>query len=182
MLLGGPFKEVAPDLYFIIDTLNIKKGARILDIGTGDGKMAITLALNGLRIVTGEPKDDGSIYANRNWHQNAVKVNVDNLIEFKFFSVENLLFNDNYFDYIFSYGSFHHFNKKKEALKEILRIAKQRAKVVIIEPNETMMRKIQKKHPDHPDADDPRDYLNNIPVRVKLKELNTVNAYLIQKL
>jgi len=179
--LGGVFEIVAQDLTDIIKSLEIKPSSKILDIGTGDGKMAIIIALNGFNVITGEPRDDESKYAQRNWQQNARKVGVEHLIEFKHFKVETLPFEEESFDYIISYGGFHHFSNKEEALKEMLRVIKSHGKIAILEPNTRMIKKIQQKHPDHPEAEDPRKYLKDRNRNPILKKFKKVDAYIIQK-
>ena len=62
-VLGKEFAFTADFVNEIIQNLNLPKNARILDIGTGMGNMAIMLALNGYKVLTGEPETDDSIYA-----------------------------------------------------------------------------------------------------------------------
>ena len=90
------------------------------------GSLAITLALNGYKVLTGEPGNDGSIYANQNWHENAKKVNVDHLIQFKAFDAEDIPYADSSFDAIFSLGTFHHIEEAKriKVLQEFIRTTK----------------------------------------------------------
>ena len=54
-------KEWSHDIELIggaIDKLALEKHARILDVGTGFGIMAISLAVDGFDVLTGEPKEE----------------------------------------------------------------------------------------------------------------------------
>ena len=64
---GKRFSIPAIDSNAVIQEVNVPKSAKILDVGTGMGIMAITLALNGYNVLTGEPSDDDSIYAKQYW-------------------------------------------------------------------------------------------------------------------
>ena len=37
-------------------------------VGTGKGNVAVSLALHGYRVLTGEPEEDDSEYAKQEWH------------------------------------------------------------------------------------------------------------------
>ncbi|MFW9873489.1 MAG: rRNA adenine N-6-methyltransferase family protein, partial [Candidatus Thorarchaeota archaeon] len=54
--LGERFSRDADFLNSVVIKLNISKTSKVLDIGTGWGTMAITLALHGYRVITGEPE------------------------------------------------------------------------------------------------------------------------------
>ncbi len=179
--IGGKFQLIADNLNSIVEQLEIEEEAKILDIGTGDGKMFLTLSLNGHRVITGEPKDDNSKYAKQDWYQNAIKAEVEHFISFKFFRVEDLPFEDAHFDYIFTYGSFHHFNDKIKALQEMARVIKKEGKIVIIEPNSQMAQRIQKEHPEHPNMENPKNYTKGLGLIVNVSRYRLVDAYIIEK-
>jgi len=73
--------------------------------------------------LTGEPADDESIYAKHPWRENAEKVGVDHLIEFKSFDASDMPFEENTFDAIFFLGTFHHVAEdcRVKVLQECLR-------------------------------------------------------------
>ncbi|MBD3254944.1 MAG: methyltransferase domain-containing protein [Candidatus Lokiarchaeota archaeon] len=181
-LIGGPFELIADSLSEIVNDLDIDKTAKVLDLGTGRGMMAIILALNEYHVLTGEPKEDKTMYAKKDWYGNAQKAEVANLISFKHFEVEKLPFENESFDAIFTYGSFHHFRDKKIALKESLRVLKHDGILCIIEPGPEMIKNIQKRVGNHPDVEDPRNYLDDLSVRIeKIKDSQLIDAYRIVK-
>ncbi|MFX1298418.1 MAG: class I SAM-dependent methyltransferase [Promethearchaeota archaeon] len=165
-----------------VKKLKLKKDARILDIGTGAGVMAIVLALNNHKIITGEPETDNSKYAKQDWQTNAKKVNVDHLITFKSFNAEEMPFENKSFDAIFIYGSLHHIDNKVSTLKECIRILKLNGILCIIEPTRKGIELIQKINPSHPDAVDPREYAQNFPLSVEVKKNPMVNAFIFKEI
>ncbi len=166
-VLGDKFSFSAVDTNRVIQELNIPKTAKVLDVGTGIGSLAITLALNGYKVLTGEPSDDESEYANQNWQENAKKVAVDHLIEFNPFDAVDIPYEDGSFDAVFCLGSFHHINEpdRAKAMQEFIRVAKSDATICFFEPNQKTLGMIRKTDPSHPEAADPNDYLQGRPSR-----------------
>ena len=167
----------------IIQELKLPKDAKILDVGTGLGNLAITLALNGYRVITGEPDTDNSEYAKKDWRANAEKVAVEHLINFRPFEAQSLPFEENTFDAVFFLGSLHHIEEqnRREALKECMRTSKSNAVICIFEPNPVGMEFIKAKMPSHPEPADPRDYAAGLNVSTIRKEGPFFDAFIIYK-
>ena len=175
-LLDEEFSYNADFISGIIESLNMDKNAKILDIGTGRGVMAINLALHGYNVITGEPKEDNWA----DWRTAAKKVNVEELIEFTPLRAENLPFEDSIFDYIFLYVSFHHISYKYKTLKECVRVIKKQGLIVILELTPEGVKEVRKRYPSHIDAVDPRDYVGNLPLSIQLIESPAINAYIFK--
>jgi len=181
-------KKLGPQFGFLFDfinstvlDLNLDKDAKILDVGTGEGRMAIILALNNFKVITGEPKGDDSEYAKKDWLVKAKKVNVDHLITFKYFEAEKLPFEANYFDAIFTMGSLHHINNKASAFDEFIRTLKPDGVLGIFEPSPKGVKMMKQRSPSHPDAVDPRIYAQKYPLSMEIKESPMFNAFIFIK-
>ena len=182
-LIGGRFGFVATDANEVVRKLKLPGNSKILDVGTGMGYMAITLALNGYEVLTGEPSTDGSIYAKKDWVANAKKVNVDHLIKFQPLDARDMPFESDFFDAIFCLGTFHHIDKpaRPNVLKEFIRVTKSKAVICFLEPNQQTIHEIREIDPSHPDAADPTDYLLDINGPFRKLEGVHFDAYVIQK-
>ena len=181
-LLGNEFAFIFNEVNPVLQDLALEKTAKILDIGTGVGWMAITLALNNYKVITGEPDNDESEYAKQDWLEPAKKVKVDHMITFKFFNAEDLPFEDDSFDAIFILGSLHHIGNKKATLNECVRILKLNGVICIFEPNDDLMQIIRaNRYSSHPDAVDPRNYTKTLPLLLELVKRPYYDTYIYRK-
>jgi len=181
-ILGNEFAHIFNDINPVISDLKLEKSAKILDIGTGSGRMAITLALNHYKVITGEPENDESEYAKQDWLESARKVKVDHMITYIPFNAEDMTFEDASFDAIFILGALHHINDKEATFKECFRILRLNGIVCVFEPNRNGIKIIrEKKFPTHPDAVDPRTYLENQCFLSELIKLPFYDAYILRK-
>ncbi len=176
-ILGEEISRNAAFIGEVIETLNLKKNAKILDIGTGRGTMAILLALKGYHVITGEPEGDDWA----DWRTSARKVGVEDLIKFRYLNAEELTVLNAEFDAIFVYVSFHHINDKISALKEFFRVAKQDGIIVIFELTPDGIKEVRKAFPSHAEAVDPRAYSKNLPLTLEIVEHGNINAYIYKK-
>lgn len=106
------------------------KGGRVLDIGTGSGRLAIALAktrgshfeIIGLDISPNMLQKAG---------ENARQAGVADKIKFVLANADSLPFPDGYFDLVISYASLHHWLRPALVFKEVWRVVKRGGAVII---------------------------------------------------
>jgi ubiquinone/menaquinone biosynthesis C-methylase UbiE len=172
--LGEKFSRDADFLDSVVGGINLAENSKILDIGTGWGFMAITLALHGYYVITGEPEN--AKWAD--WKSRAKIANVEDKITFKPFYAENLPFEDSTFDAVFLYTSLHHINNKAHAVAEILRAMKYDGYLIIIELTKKGVEAIRQRNIYHPDAINPRDFTKGFNLKEKILQSKYLNAYI----
>jgi len=181
-LLGREFSFIFDNTNPVVQELELDKNAKILDVGTGEGRMVITLALNGYKVLTGELESDESEYAKKDWLESAKKAEVDHLITYTPFNAEKMPFEDNSFDAIFISGALHHIEDEQTAFNESVRVLKSNGIICIFEPNPRALAFVREnKFPEHPDASDPRNYNKESKLLVEIKKTSFYDAYIFQK-
>ncbi|MBK7930808.1 MAG: class I SAM-dependent methyltransferase [Bryobacterales bacterium] len=182
-LLGPRFEVVAGDTAKALEALALAPGARVLDVGTGSGHNAIVLAALGFDVVTGEPADDRSMYAGREWSENARKAGVRERIRFEPFDASAMPFESEAFDAVFLFGMLHHAPEERRpaVMSEALRVVKQAGAVVVCEPGAEVLKMVRVDDPGHPEAANPADYLVAEQVREQRLQGKWMEIYLFRK-
>nr|WP_320013197.1 class I SAM-dependent methyltransferase [uncultured Desulfobulbus sp.] len=159
-IMGPIFTAVAGDVSLALATLELKPGANILDVGTGAAQCALSLALEGFSVVTGEPANDTSIYAGKDWYDKAKRLGVAERIHFQPFAADDMPFSKQSFDAVFFFGVLHHIDEalRQNVFHEAFRVSKPGGSVVFFEPKAQTLELVRKNDPDHPDAADPEAY------------------------
>jgi SAM-dependent methyltransferase len=176
----------------VINYLNLEKSSKILDIGTGFGIMAISLAVAGYDVLTGEPKEKDEWqehYEEHNWENyvdwrnSAKSFGVANKIQFKHFNAELLPFSEELFDAVFLYDALQHIVDRAKALQESLRVMKSNGIVCVIEVNDYGI-KYYKEHEAYFDTEkvDPRDYIKRDDIAIEVIPGDFSDAYILRKI
>jgi ubiquinone/menaquinone biosynthesis C-methylase UbiE len=124
---------------FIITKAKLSK-AKILEVGTGKGHMAIALAKKGFKLTSIDLDRKAQSIAKAGLK--AIKL--DKLVTLKIMNAERLQYKDDSFDYVISVNFIHHAKNPVRCLNEMIRLAKD--KLVIVDINKRGERIMQKVH------------------------------------
>lgn len=116
----------------LLKASKLKKG-RVLDIGLGEcGCMSLFLAKKGFDVVG----IDNSTKAIHNSREEAEKAKLKGTLEVMLCNAENLVFNNDEFDAVFSYHSMHHVENAETVIGEMFRVCKSGGFVLIADLHE----------------------------------------------
>jgi ubiquinone/menaquinone biosynthesis C-methylase UbiE len=116
------------DEIYLIETLNLD-GKKILELGCGKAAMTKKIASNGSN------REIVACEVDEIQHKKNLELDIDN-ITFKLCGAQEIPEEDNSFDFVFMFKSFHHVPQElmNKALKEIKRVLKPNGLVYISEP------------------------------------------------
>ncbi len=186
-------EEWTHDIQLIDETityLDLSKDSKILDIGTGFGVMAISLALAGYNVLTGEPEDkdewleyheehDWGSYID--WRESAKSFGVAHKIKYQHFNADHLPFSPDSFDAVFLYDALQHMKNRQQALKECIRVTKSNGIVCVIEVNDYGNEYYIKNEGWDIEKVDPRDILKGSDIAIEVIPGKFSNAYILKK-
>ncbi|MDD5634750.1 MAG: class I SAM-dependent methyltransferase [Candidatus Omnitrophica bacterium] len=138
------FKKCGYDIIrereFAFKKAGFKKGKSVLEIGTGMGYMALTLARKGFKVITID--SDGRI---QRFAKAILKYyHVEKIVRFRSMNAERLEFKDGAFDYVLAVNFLHHAKDPVRCLGEMARVAKE--KVLIVDMNKRGAHILEKVH------------------------------------
>lgn len=139
------FEDEEEKIQEIIAKADLPKGGIILDIGTGMGWMAASLAKSGYNVITIEDSPEFQIEAKKL----ARKLGVEENIEFKAGSLASLSFDNESFDGVVSYLTMHHIADIESAIEKMVELCKKGGKILIVELTMAGMEIVSKYHTDH---------------------------------
>ena len=193
--------EWAHDVEFValaIHHLKLNNRSKVLDVGTGQGIMAVSLALNGYNVITGEPEEGSTAHEHfehekgehlqehhefnfTDWREAAKVAGVEDKIRFQHLNAENLQFQSESFDAVFLYDALQHINDRASAINECIRITRQEGLVCVIETNDDGIKYIKETEGFDIDKVDPREMPLNEDVSTEVLEGQYSNAYILRK-
>jgi ubiquinone/menaquinone biosynthesis C-methylase UbiE len=106
------------------------RGGKVLDLGTGSGRLAVELAKArgcNFKIVGLDISESMLNRARKNAHE----ARVEDKVEFVLASGEEIPFHDKSFDLVISYASLHHWFNPVKVFKEIQRVASENSLIII---------------------------------------------------
>ena len=175
-----------------VGRLKVGSDAAILDVGTGQGIMAISLAVAGYNVTTGEPEVDthshGHSHAGEanghgyvDWRKPAKALGVIDKIKYRRFDAQKLPFADASFDAVFLHDALQHIGDRAAALAECIRVTKSRGLICIIEINDYGIKHFADTEGYQIDRVDPVRLVRNKNIIIDIIAGTYSNAYILIK-
>ncbi len=121
---------------------NFPVEAKILDIGTGKGHLAIAIARSGRKCTSIDISREEIRFA----RLNAIYAGVDDLIDFQLQDARRMNFPKESFDCVLTAAFFHHLAQSEVALNEMLRVCKPSGELIISDLNEKGLKIMDEVH------------------------------------
>ncbi len=134
-ILKNLYKEVADEVVREISS------GKILDVGTGPGYLPIEIIkrAENLKIIG----IDLSPTMVKIAYRNAKRMGLSRRVKFQIANASELPFEDEYFDFVVSTASFHHWLQPAKCLKEIYRVLKKGSKAWIYDINREITKEVK---------------------------------------
>lgn len=173
------FEDREPNINWALSKANLQEGGRILDIGTGRGWMAASLAKRGCSVVTVEERAEFQEGAK----EFVRSLGVDENIEFKIGRITDLPFDNESFDGVVSYNTLHHTADVEGAIERMIELCKRGGKILIVELTEAGIEMISKHRHGHThEVVDPSPILNKKDMDFQVFSDELTNAYVCHKM
>lgn len=118
--------DIEKEREFILEKASPLSGS-ILEIGTGKGYMAITLARMGLNFTTIDISTEEQEFA----RQNIRYLKLEKFVDFRIENAEALNFHDDSFDIVLSVNTLHHLKNPFKVIDEMLRVLKAGGRIIL---------------------------------------------------
>lgn len=118
--------DIEKERKFILEKAQPLSGD-ILEIGTGKGYMAMTLAEMGLKFTTVDISAEEQEFA----RQNIRHLNLEKFVDFRIENAEILSFQNDSFDIVLSVNTLHHLKNPFKVVGEMLRVLKPGGRIVL---------------------------------------------------
>ncbi|MBU4376636.1 MAG: class I SAM-dependent methyltransferase [Candidatus Omnitrophica bacterium] len=118
--------DIEKERKFILEKASPLSGD-ILEIGTGKGYMAITLAQLGLNFTTVDISAEEQEFA----RQNIKHLNLERFVDFRIENAEALNFQNDSFDIALSVNTLHHLKNPFKVIDEMLRVLRPGGRIVL---------------------------------------------------